>query len=102
MKESPKPPPERITFTLPVVNAARQVVFVALGEGKAEIVQRVLEVGSASDLQSTWSSLLTVEHTSDYVLPVKCKVRPGRRLRLCKCVSCNQHMSGKGGASICL
>ncbi len=44
VKDSPKPPPERITFTLPVVNAAKQVVFVALGEGKAEIVQRVLEV----------------------------------------------------------
>jgi 6-phosphogluconolactonase/glucosamine-6-phosphate isomerase/deaminase len=42
--DSPKPPPKRITFSLPVVNAAKQVVFVALGEGKAEIVQRVLEV----------------------------------------------------------
>lgn len=44
MSDSPKPPPERITMSLPVVNAAKDVVFVALGEGKAEIVQRVLEV----------------------------------------------------------
>lgn len=41
---SPKPPPERITFTLPVINAAKEVHVVALGESKAEIVQRALEV----------------------------------------------------------
>lgn len=41
-----KPPSERITLSLPVINAAREVVFVALGEGKAEIVQRTLEVQS--------------------------------------------------------
>lgn len=41
---SPKPPAERITMTLPVINAAKDIIFVALGEGKAEVVQRVLEV----------------------------------------------------------
>jgi hypothetical protein len=41
---SPKPPPERITLTLPVINAAKEVMVIALGEGKAEIVQRALEV----------------------------------------------------------
>lgn len=44
VSDSPKPPSERITMSLPVVNAAKEVVFVALGEGKAEVVQRVLEV----------------------------------------------------------
>lgn len=44
VKNSPKPPPERITMTLPVINSAKEVVFVALGEGKAEVVQRTLEV----------------------------------------------------------
>jgi len=41
---SPKPPPQRITMTLPVLNAGRHVAVVASGAGKAEIVQRVLEV----------------------------------------------------------
>lgn len=44
MSDSPKPPSERITMSMPVINAAKEVVFVALGAGKAEIVQRVLEV----------------------------------------------------------
>jgi 6-phosphogluconolactonase len=41
--DSPKPPPQRITMSLPVLNAAAQVVFVALGEGKSEIVAHCLE-----------------------------------------------------------
>ena len=41
--DSPKPPPERVTFSLPVVNAAREKVFVASGEGKAEMTARILE-----------------------------------------------------------
>ncbi|PNW88555.1 hypothetical protein CHLRE_01g034400v5 [Chlamydomonas reinhardtii] len=44
VSNSPKPPPERITFSLPVINAAKEVAIVALGEGKKEIVQRALEV----------------------------------------------------------
>ena len=44
ISNSPKPPSERISMTLPVINAAKDVVFLALGEGKAEVVQRTLEV----------------------------------------------------------
>jgi len=43
---SPKPPAERITMTMPVINAAKEVLIVAVGEGKAEIVQRALETQS--------------------------------------------------------
>lgn len=41
---SPKPPPSRITLSLPVINAAARVLVVALGKGKTEIVERALEV----------------------------------------------------------
>lgn len=44
VSDSPKPPPERITLSLPAINAAAEVVVVAVGESKAEIVQRALEV----------------------------------------------------------
>ncbi|KAJ7520171.1 hypothetical protein O6H91_20G070500 [Diphasiastrum complanatum] len=39
--DSPKPPPERITFTFPVINSAANILFVAMGSGKADMLQRV-------------------------------------------------------------
>jgi len=40
--DAPKPPPIRITMTLPVINNARNIVFVAAGPGKANILSKVL------------------------------------------------------------
>ena len=39
--DAPKPPPDRVTLTFPVLNGARETLVVAAGAGKAAIVGRV-------------------------------------------------------------
>lgn len=39
------PGPARVTFTLPLINAARRVALLAAGEAKAAMVQRAIEPG---------------------------------------------------------
>lgn len=43
IEDSPKPPSSRITLTLPVLNRARNVAFVAGGKGKQEMVKRIVD-----------------------------------------------------------
>ncbi|KAF5795476.1 putative 6-phosphogluconolactonase [Helianthus annuus] len=45
IKESPKPPPERITFTFPVINSSANVALVVAGAGKAHPVHVALGNG---------------------------------------------------------
>jgi 6-phosphogluconolactonase len=40
--DAPKPPPDRITLTVPVLRASRSIVFLATGEEKAEAVRGLL------------------------------------------------------------
>ncbi len=47
---SPKPPPERVSLTLPALNHSRAVWFVASGEGKAAAVAAALDPSAADPL----------------------------------------------------
>ncbi|HEX4563325.1 MAG TPA: 6-phosphogluconolactonase [Solirubrobacteraceae bacterium] len=42
VRNSPKPPPERVTLSLPVLRAARRCVMLATGSSKADAVTRML------------------------------------------------------------
>lgn len=43
IEDSPKPPPKRITLTLPVVTHAVRVAFVATGAGKRDIMKKIFQ-----------------------------------------------------------
>ncbi|NHI16745.1 6-phosphogluconolactonase [Microbacterium excoecariae] len=49
VRNSPKPPPERVTFTLPVINASARVWLVVSGADKAEAVAKVRSGADAAD-----------------------------------------------------
>lgn len=50
--ESPKPPPKRITLTLPVVTHAVNIAFVATGAGKKDIMKQIFNAEEGRSLPS--------------------------------------------------
>ena len=48
VRDAPKPPPERITMTIPALNGARAVHFLVSGSGKRAALKRVLSGTDAS------------------------------------------------------
>jgi 6-phosphogluconolactonase len=48
IEDAPKPPPRRMTFTLPVLHMARAIVLTVIGPGKAHAVRDVLENPASS------------------------------------------------------
>ena len=50
IEDSPKPPPKRITLTLPVVTHGLRIAFVATGEGKQDILRQILDTDEGRSL----------------------------------------------------
>lgn len=52
ISDSPKPPPKRITLTLPVVTHAVNVAFISTGGGKKEILKQIFDLEEGRSLPS--------------------------------------------------
>ena len=53
LEDSPKPPPQRITFTIGVVNNAANILFIATGESKADNVKKAVEGNPSEDIPAS-------------------------------------------------
>ncbi|KAI4363695.1 hypothetical protein MLD38_019882 [Melastoma candidum] len=61
IKDSPKPPPERITFTFPVINSSKYIAVVVAGPGEVEAVRKVLGSGDGDGHDSLPAGMVSAE-----------------------------------------
>jgi 6-phosphogluconolactonase len=64
--DSPKPPPERVSLTLPALNRSRAVWFLVSGAEKAPAVARAVAIGT--DLHDTPAAGVTGEQETIWFL----------------------------------
>jgi len=50
ISDSPKPPPKRITLTLPVITHGLRIAVVATGEGKREVLRKIFDTEEGRSL----------------------------------------------------
>ena len=59
---SPKPPPLRVSLTLPAITSAKEVLVVAFGAGKGDIISKALVLGGKSESEE---ALLPVQRVTN-------------------------------------
>jgi 6-phosphogluconolactonase len=88
VRHAPKPPAVRLTLTLPMINAARRVLFVVAGAGKADAVERVLH--SPGDARFPASLVAPAGGMVQWFLDHEAARRVSPRLRAAGAVHCGE------------
>jgi 6-phosphogluconolactonase len=80
--DSPKPPPKRITLTLPVLNKnTNHIIFCGTGDSKRPILQKVFQDGGEKMLSESSEGVAKYSVTMTEPPPYPCAmVRPIRSL----------------------